>query len=426
MQILLVGSGAREDALAWKLTQSPLCDKLFIAPGNAGCERWGSLVPLKDTQIAELLNFATDNRIDLTIVGPEAPLAEGIVDTFTEAGQKIFGPTARAALIESSKSFARNLMRKHNIPSAEFKEFQSPEAAIEHLKTCIFPRVIKADGLAAGKGVSVVKNIDEAVQAVEMMMVDRKFGAAGTRILTEEFLQGQEASLLAFTDGSTILALPTAQDHKPVYDNDEGPNTGGMGSYCPAPLVNTEIYSRIENRILVPVIHGLAKAERPFSGVMYCGLMIAHNEPKVVEFNCRFGDPEIQSLIVKLQSDLLEIILATVAAKLEDMHGKVAWDPRPAVSVVLASGGYPESYKKGYEISGLEDVYAMDDVFIFHAGTTKRDQQVLTNGGRVLTVTAMAEDLPTAKARAYEAVEKISFHGMHYRKDIADKALKML
>lgn len=419
--MLVVGGGGREHALVWKIAQSPLVEKVYAAPGNAGIAQEAECVDLKADDVEGLLQFARRAGIDLTVVGPEAPLVAGIVDRFEEAGLPIFGPRREAARLEGSKVFAKKLMREARIPTAEFRVFEEPDEAHRYLDSQTGPLVVKADGLAAGKGALVCRNIDEAHEAVEVIMVERKFGDAGRAVVIEECLTGEEASILALTDGRTILLLPSSQDHKPIYDGDRGPNTGGMGAYSPAPVVTPEMEERITREVLVPVVHALRVRGVRYRGVIYAGLMITPGGPKVLEFNCRFGDPETQPILVRLQSDLVEALRATIEGRLDEVA--LRWDERPAVCVVMASGGYPGPYEKGKSISGLEEVARMPDVVVFHAGTSSADGRVVTAGGRVLGVTALGGNVAQAKERAYEAVRKIHFEGAYYRTDIAERAV---
>jgi len=427
MKVLVVGSGGREHALVWKLAQSPeikVPEELFAAPGNAGMAEIARCVPIKAGEIERLVHFARFEKIDLTVVGPEAPLVEGIVDRFAEEGLLAFGPSRLAARLEGSKVFAKRLMRSSGIPTGEFKVFSDLESASRHIRFLREVPVVKADGLAAGKGAFVPDTLEEALAALDIIMNQRKFGSAGDLVVIEERLEGEEASILAFSDGHTIFPMESCQDHKKVFDGDKGPNTGGMGAYSPAPVATDAISRRIEREILIPTIFGLNREECPYRGVLYAGLMITKQGPKVLEFNVRFGDPETQPLLVRMKSDLLPVLVATVEGNLE--NATIEWDPRPAVCVVMASGGYPGAYEKGKEIHGLEDVKKMKDVVVFHAGTRLSDSKVVTAGGRVLGVTALGNSIAEAKARAYEAVSMIHFEGAHYRKDIADKAISRL
>ena len=421
MKVLVVGGGGREHALVWKVAQSPLVEKVYAAPGNAGIAREAQCVDLKADDVEGLVGFARREAIDLTVVGPEVPLVAAVADRFEEAGLAIFGPSGKAARLEGSKVFAKKLMREARIPTAESRVFEEAAQAHRYLDSQGGPVVVKADGLAAGKGVLICQSVDEAHEAVEAIMVEQKFGQAGRAVLIEEYLVGEEASILALADGRTIYLLPSSQDHKPIYDGDRGPNTGGMGAYSPAPVVTPEMEERITQEVLVPVVHALRLRGIRYRGVIYAGLMITPGGPKVLEFNCRFGDPETQPMLVRLQSDLVEALLAVTQGRLAGTS--LRWDERPAVCVVMASGGYPGPYENGKPITGLEEAARMSDVVVFHAGTARADGQVVTAGGRVLGVTALGEDVAQAKQRAYEAVEKIHFEGAYYRTDIADRAI---
>jgi phosphoribosylamine--glycine ligase len=424
MNVLIIGSGGREHALAWKISQSPRAERVFVAPGNAGTDIEGENVPIAIHDFPALIAFAKENKIGLTVVGPEGPLAAGIVDAFEAAGLRIFGPCSAAAELESSKVFCKELMRSADIPTADYQVFRDPLEAIRYLTERNDGRiVVKADGLAAGKGVVVCSNRDEAIRAVEQIAMQKVFGAAGDRLVLEERLDGEEASVLAITDGSTIVTLQPAQDHKAAFDGDLGPNTGGMGAYCPAPLVNDEKLAWIEEHILVPAVHAMKRARRPFCGVLYAGIMMTYQGPKVLEFNCRFGDPECQPLLMRLKTDLLEVLDAAVDGRLDQLP-PLEWDPRPAVCVVMAAKGYPDRYEKGRIIRGLVDADKLPDVKVFHAGTdVDTNGRVVTAGGRVLSVTALGESIPAAKLYAYRGVKQIRWEGAWCRKDISDKAM---
>lgn len=421
MKILIVGSGGREHALAWKIAQSPGLDKLYCAPGNAGIARQADCIDIDADDIDALCNFARKERVDLTVVGPEKPLVMGIVDKFQSNGLKIFGPTKKAAALEGSKVFSKTLMRKYGIPTAEFRSFNALGHAKRYISSLNQPPVIKADGLAGGKGAIVCQTQEEALDAVENMIERKIFGEAGARLVVEELLEGEEVSILAFTDGSTIVPLEAAQDHKPIYDGDKGPNTGGMGAYTPVPIVTDKIYSTIERDILVPTVHAMNKEGRPYKGILYVGLMLTVSGPKVLEYNVRFGDPETQPLLMRFKGDLLPMLLAVAKGRLETVDFE--WDPRPAVCVVMASGGYPGKYEKGEVINGLDALAESDDLVVFHAGTAIRQGKVVTNGGRVLGVTALGDDVQDARRRAYDTAARISFRGAYYRKDIGSKAV---
>jgi len=424
MKILLIGSGGREHTLAWKLKQSPKVEKIFCAPGNAGIAELAECVPLSSDDIPALLAFAKDNAIDLTVVGPEAPLVNGIVDEFMAAGLTVFGPSKAAAQLEGSKAFAKKIMKKYKIPTAKYEVFKDAKKAMEHIFMSKFPVVIKADGLAAGKGVTVATSLVEAKKAIEDAMNSKVFGEAGATVVIEECLVGEEASVLAFVDGSNILVMPAAQDHKRIFDEDKGPNTGGMGTYCPAPIVNAKLQDEVMNKVLRPMVDGMAKEGAPYKGVLYAGLMITSDGPKVIEFNCRFGDPETQVILPRLASDLADILLACTNGTLSTIQPE--WKQDAAVCVVLAADGYPGTYKKGDVISGLENFKDTADIIVFHAGTTLDNGAVKTSGGRVLGVTALDTDLKKAIKKVYGAVARISFDGMQFRKDIARKALSYL
>ncbi|RKY60445.1 MAG: phosphoribosylamine--glycine ligase [Candidatus Latescibacterota bacterium] len=424
MKALVVGGGGREHVLVWKVLSSPHVDQVLAAPGNAGIGEVAECAEVEAEDVDGLLRLAEDEKVDLTIVGPEAPLALGIVDRFREAGLKIFGPTKEAAKIESSKVFAKELMAKYGIPTARFEVFDDPNRARDYVRKAGTPIVVKADGLAAGKGSIVCRTLDEAYGAVERIMEEKEFGDAGNLIVVEEMLVGEEASILAITDGEAIKPLLPSQDHKPVYDGDRGPNTGGMGAYAPAPVVTEEVARTVMEGILRPAVEGMAKEGTEYRGVLYAGLMITREGPKVLEFNCRFGDPESQAVLPLFEGDLVEVLEATIEGRLEE--AEVRNSQGAAVCVVLASGGYPGKYEKGKVIEGLDELQDMEDVLVFHAGTAKRDGKLVTNGGRVLGVTALGPDIPRAIERAYEAVAKVHFEGMHYRRDIGRKALRHL
>lgn len=420
MKILVIGSGGREHALLWKLKQSDRAEALYCAPGNAGIGQIAQCVAIAVENISALLDFALTEKIDLTIVGPEVPLTMGIVDRFQEKNLKIFGPTQKAAELEGSKAFSKDLMAKYHIPTAKYGAFTEPEKAKAFLAQVGIPCVVKADGLAAGKGVLICETSQEAEEAIDDILVDNKFGSAGSLVVVEEFLLGQEVSMLAFTDGKTIVPMVSAQDHKRIFDHDLGLNTGGMGAYSPAPIYTSEIHQQIVPQVLEATIQAMAQEGRPFSGVLYAGLMLTQDGPKVLEFNARFGDPETQVILPRLATDLVEIILAIVEGRLADIE--VKWYPEAAVCVVIAAGGYPEAAEKGKIISGLEAADA-SGALVFHAGTKLVDGQIQTNGGRVLGISALGEDIASAIEHAYQGVEKIRFDHMQYRHDIGQKAL---
>ena len=418
MKVLVVGSGGREHALVWKLAQSPLVEKVYCAPGNDGMKE-AQLVNIKADDLNALAEFAQKEAIDLTVVGPEVPLTMGIVDLFQEEGLKIFGPSKLAAEIEGSKAFAKDLMAKYNIPTAAYGVFTDTKEAIQFAQKIGVPCVVKADGLAAGKGVLICESMEDAENAIKDILVDNKFGSAGSRVVVEEFLVGQEVSVLAFADGEHIVPMVSAQDHKRIFDNDKGLNTGGMGAYSPAPIYTGEVRAIIEKEVLAKTLAAMKKEGRPFSGVLYAGLMLTKDGPKVLEFNARFGDPETQAVLPRLQSDLAEIMLAVCEKRLDQVE--IKWSDNPCVCVVLASGGYPETSEKGKVITGLEK--AADNAIVFHAATKLVDGNYQTNGGRVLGISAQDETIVRAITKAYKAVSEISFENMQYRTDIGRKAL---
>lgn len=423
MNILVVGNGGREHALAWKLRQSPRAGRVFVAPGNAGTAIDAENVDIAATDVTKLLDFAKQNKIEFTVVGPEATLAAGLVDAFQGAGLRAFGPSRAAADLETSKVFCKNLLRHADVPTADYRVFRDAKGAITYLKDREdTPVVVKADGLAAGKGVVVCDNREQALSAVERIAVQKEFGTAGNQLVIEERLHGEEASVLALTDGHTLLTMPACQDHKRAHDGDTGPNTGGMGAYCPTPLVTDQLLQKVEEKVLVPTVHQMKRSRRPFRGVLYAGLMVTSQGAKVLEYNVRFGDPECQPLLMRLKSDLLDLLEATVDGRLDEI-APPEWDPRPAVCVVMASEGYPGKYETGQPIRGLEEAAKVPDVKVFHAGTALRDGQVVTAGGRVLGVTALGSSISAAKLQAYTAVKSIRFSGGWCRKDISDKAL---
>jgi phosphoribosylamine--glycine ligase len=417
VKILVVGSGGREHALAWKLSQSPRAERIFCAPGNAGTEQVADNVPIAANDLAALVRFARDQQIELTVIGPDDPLAAGVVDLFEGAGLRVFGPNKAAARLESSKIFAKEIMRRCHIPTALAGSFERSEEALRFCERLPFPIVIKADGLALGKGVVIAASVEEATAAIDAMMNQGQFGEAGRRIVVEEFLRGTECSLHALVSGDKYRLLATARDHKRAGDGDTGPNTGGMGAVSPADNWNAEVEARFHREVMWPLIAGLAQSGIQFRGLLFPGLMMTAEGPRVLEFNCRFGDPETQAILPRLRSDLLELIQATVDGTLENTN--VAWDERPAVTVVMASGGYPGKYETGKPIRGLESCAELEDVQVFHAGTRREGGAVLTAGGRVLAITALGGNIAQARERAYKAVSRISFEGAHYRRDIA-------
>jgi phosphoribosylamine---glycine ligase len=417
VKILVVGGGGREHALAWKLSQSSRVDGIFCAPGNAGTAELGENVAIPANDLPALVQFAKENKIELTVIGPDDPLAAGIADLFEAEGLRVFGPSKSAARLESSKIFAKELMRKNKIPTARGAAFSKIEAALAFVEEARFPLVIKADGLALGKGVIIAQDTAEARRAIDSMMTERRFGDAGTRLLIEECLTGSECSLHALVDGKNYRMLATARDHKRAFDGDSGPNTGGMGAFSPADNLDVDLQTQFGREVMLPLLDGLIASGVLFRGLLFPGLMVTPEGPRVLEFNCRFGDPETQVILPRLKSDLLELLEATIDGTLEGRT--IEWDERAAVTVVLASGGYPDKYETGKPIRGLEAAAKATDVHIFHAGTQKKDGMVVTAGGRVLAVTALGESVAAARARAYEAVSQIDFEGCHYRRDIA-------
>jgi len=420
MKIFVIGSGGREHVLVWKIAQSPLVNKIYCAPGNPGISELADNVNIAASDLEGLQRFAKEKKIDLTVVGPEDPLVVGIVDQFTASGLKIFGPTKAAAQLEGSKSFSKNLMKKYSISTAEFETFVLAKNAKNYVKQINkFPVVIKASGLAAGKGVLICENKSDAIIAISSIMENKKFGAAGNEIVIEEFLKGDEVSIFALCDGKNFRLLSTSQDHKKVYDDDKGKNTGGMGAYAPAPIATPEFMQLVEKQIIYPTINAMIKEEKPYKGLLYFGIIVTENGPKVLEYNCRFGDPETEVVLPLLESDLVPLMLATIDGNLKetDLINK----PGFALDVVLTSGGYPDDYEKGKLITGLEDIDK--DLLVFHAGTKSADNKILTNGGRVLNIVGVDNDLLKAKNKVYENIKKINFDKMHYRKDIAYRAL---
>jgi len=421
MKVLVIGGGGREHALAWKLAQSPRISRVFVAPGNAGTALNPGIKNVPVTGIAELLQFAESEQIGLTIVGPEAPLSQGVVDAFRAKGLKIFGPTKAAAQLESSKDFAKAFMLRHGIPTAAYATFTDAQAAHDHVKKQGAPIVIKADGLAAGKGVVVAMSDDEAHATVDVMLADNKLGSAGAKVVIEEFLQGEEASFIVMCDGKNILPLATSQDHKRLLDGDQGPNTGGMGAYSPAPVVTPELHAKVVREIIKPTVAGMAKDGIPYTGFLYAGLMISPDgQVKTLEFNCRMGDPETQPIMLRLKSDLVTLAEHTVDGTLDKIEAN--WDRRTALGVVMAAANYPDNPRTGDVISGLPK--ELQDAHVFHAGTALKDGQVVTSGGRVLCVTALGETIRHAQSRAYQIAEEIQFEGAQYRTDIGYRAIK--
>lgn len=426
MNVLLIGSGGREHALAYKIKQSPSLDKLFILPGNPGTENLGENVSIDLKNYESISDFCKEKNIELVVIGPEQPLVEGMSDFLREKNIKVFGPSKAASEIEAHKSFAKNLMKKYSIPTAEYFEFNSGEyeKAKEYLSKQKYPCVIKADGLAAGKGVLICNNYEEAVKALDEIFVEKVFGKSGDKIVIEEFLFGEEASIFAITDGTDFICLPSSQDHKRIGDNDTGKNTGGMGAYSPAPIVTDDLLKYVKERIIQPTLDGMKKDGCEFSGCLYCGLMIQNNEAKVVEFNCRFGDPETQAVLPLLEGDFLKLLYSAADGNLD--KNAVKYSGGASVCVVAASKGYPGAYEKGFEITGLNNV--KDGIIIYQAGTKKLENKVVTNGGRVLGITSIIAEnnLKEAKDKAYNAIKNIVFNGIYFRKDIADKAISKL
>ena len=422
MNVLLIGGGGREHSIAWKLSQSKELGKLYIAPGNPGTAKYGQNIPIGANEINKLVDFAKQNDVGLAVIGPEDPLAAGIVDAFEAAGIKAFGPSKAAAQLEADKAFAKQLMRSCAISTAEARVFDRFNDAKAYIASRDEPVVVKAAGLAMGKGVFVCDEPSDGILAAEKIMCEGIFGAAGNKIIVEDKLLGEEASILAFVDGRNIYVMESAQDHKAVGDGDTGPNTGGMGAYSPAPVVDDALMDKITHEILVPAVDGMNRNGTPYKGILYAGIMVTAAGPRVLEFNVRFGDPETQPILMRLKSDLLEVCLSVCEGSLDEVT--LEWDPRPAVCVVMASGGYPGSYEKGKKITGIEEAERAEDVMVFQAGTAAKNGEIVTAGGRVLGVTALGETIADAKSRAYQAVEKIRFDGARYRRDIADKAIK--
>lgn len=419
MKVLVVGSGGREHAIIWKLKQSPKADKIYCAPGNAGIAQDAQCVPIGAMEIDKLVQFAKDENIDFTIIGMDDPLVAGVVDAFEAEGLRVFGPRKNAAIIEGSKAFSKDLMKKYGIPTAKYETFDNYDEAKKYVLSQSVPIVVKADGLALGKGVLICQSHDEAVAALDEIMVDKKFGASGSKVVIEEFLTDPEVSVLSFCDGKTVVPMVSAQDHKRAYDNDEGLNTGGMGTFSPSRIYTKEINDDCMEKIFKPTVAAMAKEGRPFVGVLYFGLMLTKDGMKVIEYNARFGDPETQVILPRLKSDLLEIMEACVDTTLDKMD--IQWYDNAAVCVVEASGGYPVKYDKGYEITGLDSVKGRDDIIVFHAGTAEKDGKLVTNGGRVLGITGIGKDIDEARTKAYEGVDLIDFEKKHFRHDIGIK-----
>ena len=422
MKILVLGGGGREHALIWKLRQSPRVDQIWCAPGNAGIDELAEPVAIDVTDVPAIVRFASEQQVDLVVPGPELPLTLGVIDALRDAGLRGFGPTRAAAQLEGSKTFAKDLMRRAKVPTGFFSSFTDADEAVRYVHEVGAPIVVKADGLAAGKGVLICETVAEAEKAIDEIMRWRTFGEAGARLVIEEFLVGEEVSFMALTDGETVLPLASSQDHKRAFDGDTGPNTGGMGAYSPAPVLTPALHARIMDEIMAPVVRALAERKIVYTGVLYAGLMITADGPKVLEFNCRFGDPECQALLMRFTGDLAAVMEAAADGRLAGTE--LSWDERAAVCVVLAAGGYPGNYERGKAISGLETLRDWRDGMVFHAGTMRRDGQVVTNGGRVLGVTALGADVTAAVAEAYRAVDRISWDGMHCRRDIGRRALE--
>lgn len=421
MKILVIGSGGREHCLVWKIAQADRVKEIFCAPGNGGTDGLAKNIHIALDDIQTLGDFAQEKKVDLSVVGPELPLVKGIVDEFQRRGLKVFGPQQKVALLEGSKVFAKEAMAKFSVPTANFRIFSDEARALSFIRQKGAPVVVKADGLAAGKGVFVCNSVAEAQDALKTIMVDKKFGDSGTRVVVEDCLRGEETSILVFSDGKNTLPLASSQDHKRIYDGDRGPNTGGMGAYSPAPLVTNELEQKLNSEILQPLIHGLNREGKEYIGMLYVGLMLTAGSLKVLEFNVRFGDPETQAILPRLKNDLVDVMLATIEGNLDKVT--LDWDKRPCICVVVASGGYPGSYEKGKEIFGLSEAAKVADTVIFHSGTKKEGEKYFTSGGRVLNVAALGDDLETAKDRAYQAIEKINFEKMYFRRDIGWRAL---
>ncbi|MBN3038265.1 MAG: phosphoribosylamine--glycine ligase [Candidatus Omnitrophica bacterium] len=421
MKILVIGSGGREHCLVWKLTQSDRVKEIFCAPGNGGTEGPAKNVNIAAADVKTLADFANEKKIDLTVVGPEVPLVKGIVDEFQRRGLKVFGPRQELALLEGSKVFAKEKMAQFSVPTADFGVFSNYQQAEQYICDKGTPIVLKADGLASGKGVFVANNKNEALEALKIITVDRKFGDSGNKLVVEQCLLGEEASVLVFSDGKNMLPLASSQDHKRIYDGDRGPNTGGMGAYSPAPVVSDVVWQKINLEILQPLTEGLAREGKKYTGVLYLGLMLTDSGPKVLEFNVRFGDPETQAILPRLKNDLAEIMIATIEGNLDRFT--LSWDNRACICVVVASGGYPGEYEKGKEIHGLQQAIKVPDTFVFHAGTKRENNKYLTAGGRVLNIVSLGEDIGRAKQQAYQAAQEINFEKMYFRRDIGWRAL---
>ena len=420
MNVLVVGSGGREHALVWKFQASPWIEEIYCAPGNGGISHIAECVDIDVTDMKGLVRFAKKNNIEMTVAGPELPLTLGIVDAFQDEGLNIFGPDKKAAALEGSKAFAKDLMAKYHIPTADYKVFTQADEALQYIRDKEPPLVLKADGLAAGKGVLVCQNRGEAFDGVELIMNQKAFGKAGSRLVVEDFLEGEEVSVLAITDGENVILLPPAQDHKPIFEGDKGPNTGGMGAYAPAPVITPNLLEAVKEKIVLRTIQGMKEEGRPYKGVLYAGLMMTREGPKVLEYNCRFGDPEIQAILPLLETDIVDLMLSSIHGTIGKASVQIA--NKAAVCVVMSSGGYPGSYEKGKVIRGLNNIPT--DIIVFQGGTRVKGDDVVTSGGRVLGVTAMDDNIESAIKKAYDAVSLITFDGAYYRKDIGAKALK--
>jgi len=420
MKVLVVGGGGREHAICWKISKSSKVNKVYCAPGNPGIKNVAECIDISPTDLNSLKDFALKNEIDLTIVGPEVPLTLGIVDLFQKEGLKIFGPTKDGAMLEGSKVFSKNIMKEAGIPTADFEVFSDPEKAVSYVKNRNKPVVVKADGLAAGKGVIPCKTIDQAIDAINRILINKEFGAAGENIVIEDFLTGEEASFICLTDGKTITVLPSSQDHKPAYDNDEGPNTGGMGAYSPAPVLTEDVHNFTIEKVIKPLINKMAEKGIKYKGILYAGLMIENNIPNILEFNVRLGDPEAQPILSRLKSDLFDLFYLTAIEELDKYN--IELDEKASVCVVMASGGYPTTYNKGFEISGIDEAEKCDNIIVFHAGTAEKDGVIVNNGGRVLGVTSLGDTIKEAISIAYKGVSKISWTDVHFRTDIGKKA----
>jgi phosphoribosylamine--glycine ligase len=421
MKVLVIGGGGREHALVWKIAQSPLVEKVFCAPGNPGTAALAENLPIAVDQLDKLLAFAYENKIDLTVVGPEQPLSLGITDLFESHGLKVFGPSQKAAFIEGSKAFSKDLMKKYNVPTAAYGVFTDQVEAENFIRATGAPIVVKADGLAAGKGVIIAQTCEEAISAVQDMLSGNAFGSAGSRVVIEEFLTGEEASFLVITDGRKVVPLASAQDHKAIFDGDKGPNTGGMGAYSPAPVVTSDIHEKAMRQVIQPTVDGMAAEGRPYRGILYAGLMVKDGQVKTLEFNARFGDPECQPLLMRMKSDIVPVLMAVANGDLG--NSSIEWHDKAAVCVVMAAEGYPGDYRRGDAIQGLDAAAQIDDVYVFHAGTAQKNGDCITNGGRVLGVTALGSSVQESINTAYKAVECIGWNGVQFRKDIGKKAL---